>query len=114
MLAGDIANQIAAELAQAEAARAAGFEGRARVNARRAAGIAIRAYFQARGVSQGQASAFELIQLLREQTDLPEGVSQVLDHLLQRVNPDFALPEAVDLIAETRWLVKTLKVSGNL
>jgi hypothetical protein len=103
-----ILTQIDAELTQAEAARAAGFEGRARVCARRAAGIAIRAYLQVRHEAPAQTSAYDLLQYMQNRTSTLPEVRVVVNHLLTRVNPEFQLTVAVDLIAETRWLIKTL------
>jgi hypothetical protein len=100
--------QIEHELEQAEAARQAGFEGRARVSARRAAGAAIRAHLIARQVLPGPASAMDLLRIMSEQSDTSVEVRRVIAHLSTRVNEDFQLPEPVDLIAETRWLVQTL------
>jgi hypothetical protein len=100
--------QIERELALAETARQAGFEGRARVSARRAAGAAIRAHLIIRRINPGQASAYDLLQILDSRPDTPPEIRQVLGHLLARVNEEFQLPMPVDLIAETRWLVQTL------
>ena len=108
MIAQDVLDRIEAELAQAETARASGYEGRARVNARRAAGMAVRAYLMARGEVVGTGSAVNLLQALRDQPDTPDELRQVLEHLLLRVNQDFELPLSVDLIVETRWLVQSL------
>jgi hypothetical protein len=108
MIAQEALDRIEAELAQAEAARASGFEGRARVNARRAAGMAVRAFMQAQGDELGSGSAVDLLQAFSDQPDTPDDVRQVLAHLLVRVNQDFELPLTVDLIGETRWLVQSL------
>ncbi len=96
------------ELAQAQAARQAGFEGRARVSARRAAGAAIRAFLTARQAPLGPVSAYDLLQMMAGRADTPPEIRQVIEHLLARVNEEFQLPTPVDLIAETRWLVQTL------
>jgi hypothetical protein len=108
VLAGELLENIEAELLKADAARASGLEGRARVGARRAAGLAMRGYLQARGLPLGRASIFDLISIFRDQPDLSAEVRQVADHLLLRVNTDSELPPSVDLIAETRWLVQIL------
>lgn len=100
--------QIENELTQAEAARQAGFEGRARVSARRAAGAAIRAHLNSRQIHLGQVSAYDLLQIMLHRTDTPPKVHQVIEHLLARVNEEYQLPIPVDLIAETRWLVQIL------
>ena len=108
MIAQDVLDRIETELAQAEVARSSGLEGRARVNARRAAGMAVRAFLQARGDGTGSGSAVDLLQALRDQPDTPGDIRQVLEHLLARVNQDFELPVSIDLIGETRWLVQSL------
>ncbi len=108
MIEQDVLDRIEAELAQAETARASGYEGRARVNARRAAGMAVRAFLLARGDVVGSGSAVDLLQTFRDQPDTPDDIRQVLEHLLIRVNQDFELPLSVDLIGETRWLVQSL------
>jgi hypothetical protein len=108
MIAQEVLDRIETELAQAEAARASGFEGRARVTARRAAGMAVRAFLHARGDQVGSASVVDLLQYLRDQPETTGDIRQVLEHLLARVNQDFELPPSVDLIGETRWLVQSL------
>ena len=108
MIAEEALFRASAELAAAEKARSAGFEGRARVSARRAAGIAVRSYLGNRGIPPGTTSAFDILRVLRDEHDTPDEIRQVIDHLLMRVNEDFQLPAQVDLIAETRWLIQIL------
>ena len=55
--------KLETEFERAEAARANGNEGQARVCARRAAGIAIREYYARRGQSVHTPSAYDLLQL---------------------------------------------------
>jgi HEPN domain-containing protein len=100
--------QIEEELSRAKTARADGFEGRARVCARRAAGTAIRAYLNARHAPPPAQSALDLLQLISTQENLPPDIHQVVDHLLIRVNENFQLPETIDLIAEATLLVQFL------
>lgn len=101
-------NRFEAELLQAEGARAAGNEGKARVCARRAAGIAIAAHFSRRGSTLPGASAYNHLRYLSEYSPLPEEVRQVALHFLVRTNPDHSLPIEVDLIEEARWLADKL------
>ena len=101
--------KIEAELAQAGRARAAGNEGMARVCARRAAGIAVRAFFLAHGQPVRSTSAVDLLEQLRLDRALPQEVRSVAEHLLQRVTPDYQLPIPADLLAETAWLVAILQ-----
>ena len=100
--------QIQTELRQAEAARAKGNEGQARVCARRAAGIAIGEYLQRRKLPNPGPSAMKRLQYLTTLPDLSPQVREVANHLVLRVNQDFEFPIQVDLIAEARWLAETL------
>lgn len=100
-------NDITAELEQAEAARARRNEGQARVCARRAAGIALRALLESRGLP-APGSAYDLLQWLERNEEMPADLRQIAAHLLTRVNEQFQLPLEVDLLAETRRLVTAL------
>jgi hypothetical protein len=96
--------EIRAELDQAEAARAAGNEGRARVCARRAAGVAARQYFLRQGIETRAASATTLLSMLAELPDLDPRLRGAAQDLTRRVDPDLRLPAGMDLIAEARLL----------
>lgn len=101
--------KIETELANGEAARLAGLEGRARVCARRAAGAAIREYLELRGESIPGPSAVDLLEYIRMRPDMPEPVRAAAGNLLERVNEAFELPAPVDLLAEARRLANTLE-----
>ena len=116
MFRAEAKQHIAEELARGAAAREAGFEGRARVCARRAAGAAVREYLELRGapnLMQG-GSAYDLLVYMR---DLAEsgmgpagpGIRQRVDYLLVRVNEAYALPVDVNLLAEASGLVDDLE-----
>jgi hypothetical protein len=105
-----VREQIQAELDQAEGARAQGLEGRARVSARRAAGLAIQAYLEQMGGPLSRISAYDLIKLLGSQPDLSQEILQVTEHLTARVDGGFNLPFQADLIEETRWLISQLEL----
>lgn len=113
MIQEDTLEKIDAELKQAEQARAAGNEGMARVCARRAAGIAIRAYYQAIGQPARSTSAVDLLEQVRSDPRFALEIHSVAGHLLQRVTPEYQLPIPVDLLAETRWLVQALQDQLN-
>ncbi len=102
--------QIQAEFEGAERARANSNEGQARVCARRAAGIAIRDYLTRRGIRPPSASAYDLLNLLKEDPLLPPDLKRAADHLTLRVTEEFKLPVEADLVAEARqlceWLLK--------
>lgn len=105
---------ITAELAQAEAARASGNEGRARVLARRAAGIALRAYQTWLGLPT-TPSAIDSLQWLNQNESMPAELREIAAHLLTRVDEQYRLPLPVDLLEETRRLVVVLdEMTGDI
>lgn len=96
------------ELQQAEAARAAGNEGKARVCARRAAGISLGEYFRRRSQDIPGHSAYDRLKYLCNQPDTTGEVQTVAAHFLLRVTPEYILPLEIDLIADARWLTAAL------
>ena len=96
----DWQSEILSELERALQARERGNEGQARVCARRAAGIAVREYLSRRGIRPPSTSAYDLLQLIQADPDIPVDLKQIADHLTVRVTEDFKLPIDVDLIAE--------------
>jgi hypothetical protein len=104
-----IAASIKTELARAEDSRKAGLEGRARVCARRAAGLAAKVYFQARKIPVGAESAYNLLRRLSEYPQASPTLRQAAARLVMRVNEDFRLPIEADLVAEARWLIDTIE-----
>jgi hypothetical protein len=97
-------SQLKTEFEKAQQARANKNEGQARVCARRAAGVAARAYLTRKEIRVPSMSAYDLLNLLRENMELPPEMQSIADHLTMRVNEDFQLPVDVDLIAEARIL----------
>ncbi len=100
--------EIQSELEKAEAARARGTEGQARVLARRAAGIAARDYLARHGRHALTSSAYDLLTLIAEDDRLPTTARGSAAHLILQVNEEFKLPPGIDLIAEARRLCATL------
>jgi len=100
--------QFHSEIKKAKSARAAGNEGRARVCARRAAGIVIGEYFRSKDYSLPSASAHDRLRLLNSLPGLPVEIYQVTQHLLERVNPNYQLPSDADLVNEAEWLREAL------
>jgi hypothetical protein len=96
------------ELQQAESARSSGNEGKARVCARRAAGIIINEYFTRKGISKPGPSAYDALRFFQTLAEIPDNVHKITNHFLERVDPDFALPDDVDLIQDARWLAQSL------
>jgi hypothetical protein len=104
----DWQTDIAAEFEKAEQARARGNEGQARVCARRAAGIAIREYLTRRGIRPPSLSAYDLLNLLKEDSSLSSNLKMIADHLTLRVTEEFKLPVDADLVAEARKFCEDL------
>lgn len=98
----DWQTEIEKEFARAGQARAGGNEGQARVCARRAAGIAVREYLTRRGVRPPSTSAYDLLNLLKEDPGLAPDLRQIAEHLTLRVTEEFKLPVDADLLAEAR------------
>lgn len=96
------------EFEMAEAARARGNEGQARVCARRAAGIALRVYFQQRAIAIRTSSAYDLLQEFMELEETPPDLREIAAHLTLRVTEEFKLPLAVDLVQEARTLCERI------
>jgi hypothetical protein len=107
----EVKGKIAGELARGDAARRAGFEGRARVCARRAAGEAIREYLALRGLEPPGRSAYDLLALLQDLSDAPPAARQAAGALLARVDENFSLPVDTDLLAEAGRLARELEAS---
>jgi hypothetical protein len=109
----DFSSEISAELERAEAARISGNEGRARVCARRAAGMAAReflsrregwAFDQSKGKTNSD-SVFEVLQTLATFPGLAPHLKQAAIHLTMRVNEELQLPLGIDLIDEAHKLI---------
>jgi len=103
--------KIQEELHLAGEASSAGNKGKARVCARRAAGVAVREYLAKRQISYPDPSSIAVLTLIRDLPGLPDSIKINVDNLLLRVNPDYQLPVDVDLVDQARQLINTL---GNL
>lgn len=100
--------QLQEEFERAEDARARGNEGQARVCARRASGIAIREYLSRQGIRPPSSSAYDLLNLIKDDPHLSSDLKQIAAHLTLRVTEEFKLPVDVDLIAEARTFCEDL------
>ena len=101
----DLRQSIEAELESAERARLSGNEGRARVCARRAAGMAARDFLARRGVQARNGSAYEMLKLLAAYPGLAPDLRSAAAHLTTQVTEEFTFPMDVDLIAEAENLI---------
>jgi len=104
----DLKTQLRNEFEKAQQARINKNEGQARVCARRAAGIAIRDYMTRNGTKLPSMSAYDLLNLLKEDALLPPDMKLIVDHLTVRVTEEFELPFKADLVAEARMLCNWL------
>lgn len=98
----DWKEQLQEEFERAEGARARGNEGQARVCARRAAGIAAREYLTRQREEVRTSSAYDLLNLLKDDPRLSLDLKKIAEYLTLRVNEEFKLPVDVDLITEAR------------
>jgi hypothetical protein len=109
----DLQTQINSEFEKAEQARVRGNEGQARVCARRAAGIAVREYLTRRGIRPPSVSAYDLLNLIKEDPRLSAGLKTIANHLTLRVTEEFKLPLEADLVAEARKFCQELLLNEN-
>lgn len=104
----DWQEKLSKEFDLAERARANRNEGQARVCARRAAGIVIREYFVRKGIRPPSTSAYDLLNLLKDDPLLSPDLKLIVEHLTLRVTEEFKLPVEADLVAEARVLCAEL------
>lgn len=107
--------EITRELNLATKARLDKNEGMARVCARRAAGLAARAFLAYRGCSSPNPSALDALIIIRDHPDLPQALRQHAAHLTLRLSRNHELPNAVDLLTEAQCLIAKLDslISGG-
>ncbi len=105
----DIKDQIQSELEQALKAQTVLNMGKARVCARRAVGIALRACSEDAETTSPNTNTLVLLQELEQNQNFPESMREIAGHLLQRVNSDYSHPLSVDLVAEAKWLIEHLE-----
>lgn len=109
MFRAEARSKIEEELARGAQARRDGFEGRARVCARRAAGAAIREYMALKGLPASGPSAYDLLAGLQDEPSLSAQMRQAIERLLARVDENYTLPADVDLLEDARWLAAELE-----
>jgi len=108
MRARELLIQVEAELRAAESARTAGNEGRARVCARRAAGLAAGAYLTGRGQPARGASAYDRLRRLESAAGLAEDLRRAAARLTARVDAHHRLPHEQDPLEDARLLIAGL------
>ncbi|MBN2257335.1 MAG: hypothetical protein JW704_05880 [Anaerolineaceae bacterium] len=93
------------ELNAARAAAQDNLEGRSRVLARRAAGQAVRRYFEQVDHGRHTNNYYTLLQEFSRQPDVSDEMRTTALHLCQRVNHDHHLPDNIDLISEAQSMI---------
>lgn len=111
MISNDIKARIERELIAAEDARNAGNEAKARVCARRAAGLAIETFYHSHGHPLKDSSAISSIRALQADAQANPGWKEIAGLLLTRVNEDYSFPSQLDVIGETRRLIAEIENS---
>ncbi len=93
------------ELEMAYQARLAGNEGKARVCARRAAGIAIGVWLTRIQSASKVVSAIERLRAVADDVRQPDNIRAAAHHLTLRINVDHELPVAADPLEDARQLL---------
>jgi hypothetical protein len=92
------------EIYHAFEARENGNEGRARVCARRAAGVAAEEYLRFNGIECSSQNSIQNIRMLEDISGISQAIQAVISHFLVRVDSDYRLPLDCDLIQDAIWL----------
>ncbi len=105
--------RVRRELQTAEAARASGNEGMARVCARRAAGLIVQTFLGGQGINLGTPDVLKHFRYLLNDKNLPPEARPILEHLLQpkiKDNPeqDSRWPLDIDLVSDAQRLFSLL------
>jgi len=101
------------ELAHARSSRLEGNEGRARVCARRAAGMAVGEFLARQGFNRISNSAYDRLDFLRNIPDQDPAIITLVDHFLMQVTSEHTLPVNIDLISEVLRLVQVLDLDKS-
>ncbi len=101
---------IEAELRRAIEALGQGNDGKARVCARRASGVALRAWFQARGSgATGPGDAQSLLKLAGGDPGLPQEIRQAAIRLSTAITERDRLPFSDDPVTDARAIVGAIE-----
>ncbi len=109
----EVQKKIEAEFAAARASRTAGNEGRARVCARRAAGLALGIYYAESLAEIPPQSAYKLLQWFSLREEIPQELRDAAKRLIVRVTTEFELPHRQDPLHDARLIAETI-LSGDI
>jgi hypothetical protein len=101
------------ELAHGRSSRLEGNEGRARVCARRAAGIAIGEFLARHGFNHLPNSTYDRLDFLRNIPGQDPVIITLVDHFLMQVTSEHTLPVNIDLISESLRLIQVLDLDKS-
>lgn len=107
-----IRQAIDAELQNAYAWRQDGNEGRARVCARRAAGIAIGTYYRAQTGEPASSNAYNLLRWLAKHTHASLQIRQAARRLTSHVTAEHNLPHPEDPLDDAELIIE--KILGEI
>lgn len=96
------------EIENALSARLQGNEGKARVCARRAAGIVAGEYLYRRKMPMPGSSAYSRLKYLANATGIDQNIRDIAGHFILHITPEHNLPISADLVAEALQLAETL------
>ena len=100
--------QIAKELALAEASRKQENEGRARVCARRAVGIAIVWFYSSMNIEVKEIQSVDLLRRIQGDDSFPWDVQQAASRLSARITSDFQYASPTDPLADARLIIECI------
>jgi hypothetical protein len=106
-----MAGDIEAELRQARLAQQSGNPGRARVCARRAAGMAIREFYRKREQAGWGGDALKQLQRLSEDESAPDEIRQAAVRLTTKVDENHQLPFTEDPVEDAQEIIGFVRVS---
>jgi hypothetical protein len=111
----EFTTKIKYELIAAENARATGNEARARVCSRRAAGLAIQAYYATMDPVSIETSAIDNIKRFQSDPKSNPELVNITNLLLTRVEKDYSFPSHEDVLVKTRQLIQAIDsmIRGN-
>jgi HEPN domain-containing protein len=104
----ELRTSIEEAFADAQDSRSRGKEGRARVSARRAAGLAIANFYRSRLGKSPPRSALQLLQWFSRQETVPNELRQAASRLTVRVTPAFKLPHPEDPLEDATMLIEAI------
>ncbi len=106
-------SQFENEIAAAFRARKNGNEGKARVCARRAAGLIAAEYLDRKGVQHSHQNAITNLRILGNTNDVSANIKATISRLLMRVDTHYELPIDTDLIQDALLLRDELLRNGD-